>query len=113
MSRFLSVVALGATALLAAPSAEAVPPFPVLIEGEYTYLGIADEGSLTLYEDGTFEVSTALLGTVVGDWRYRPATDTLRGQGPDGYFEGQRTGMCFDGDFEYVGISGVWTGCVQ
>jgi hypothetical protein len=116
---FVAGAALLAT-VVAAPTqqAEAVPTFPVTIDGvmDVAALGQSVPFIIELQSDGSWHVDSTL-GAWDGVWTWDRSRQRLRGIAPsDVRWQGFRTGSCFDGVAEVtvVGslIQGTWEGCI-
>jgi hypothetical protein len=113
---FVSAVVLlaGLSLTTTESEAEAIPAFPITIQGNIAALGTTAPGELVLESNGTFMVTSSLFpGPLVGDWTWNANTQRLRGSGSTGNrFRGNRSGACFTGQMEYSGFPGTWDGCV-
>lgn len=94
------------------PSAEAIPPFPIVIDGIAVspFVGPVPFQA-TLQANGDYTVSTPI-GTLFGEWAWNGANQRLRGVGSDNRFYGDRAGTCFTGMIDALGAVSPWEGCV-
>lgn len=113
----LGVVAAAALgSVVGGSEAEAVPTFPVQIDGSGVVPGFGTLPlTLVLEANGTY---TALVGggllTTTGSWTWNGPLQRLRGIGTSERWQGIRTGQCFSGQLQYttLGLQGTWDGCI-
>jgi hypothetical protein len=95
--------------------AEAVPSFPVQINGSATLSGLGTlPYTVTLQANGTYTGSFGGIVATTGSWTWNSSLQRLRGIGSLERWQGFLSGGCFSGPVEVptLGSTGTWTGCV-